>query len=165
MLDRRGRRGIGRTEIAIGVGAVVLVIALALILMSGGSGKQEQRAELPANVDSICQHEIAFKGAFEDYVSAEAAPRAFTALGPEPVAWEPSRGFKKLSWAPKNKETVYGSYQVVATEDGFEVTGMSDIDGDGEKAVYKASHTFTGDEKDGQGCANPAKATTGDDVY
>ncbi|TNE85797.1 MAG: hypothetical protein EP330_24485 [Deltaproteobacteria bacterium] len=146
------RRGIGRTEIAIGVGAVVLVIALALILTSGSSGKSE-RTELPLNVDSIRTAEITIQGAFGDYVSAEASPRPATEVSPDPVAWEPSAGFKKLSWAPKVKDKVYGSYQVVASESGFEVTGVSDLDGDGERAIYKADQD-----------AN-AKAETGENVY
>ncbi|MCO4746474.1 MAG: hypothetical protein KC912_16875 [Proteobacteria bacterium] len=149
MLDRRG---IGRTEIAIGVGAVVLVIALALIMTSGSSGKSE-RTELPLNVDSIRTAEITLQGAFGDFVSAEASPRPATAVNAEPVAWTPSAGFKKLSWAPKVKDKVYGSYQVVASETGFEVTGVADIDGDGERAIFKADQD-----------AN-AKATTGENVY
>ena len=69
------------------------------------------------------------------------------------MKWTPSNGFKKLSWAPKNKDQVYGSYQVVATNEGFEVTGAADLDGDGNRAVYTA-------DKD-----NNAKATTGENVY
>lgn len=149
MLDRRG---IGRTEIAIGVGAVVLVIALALILTSGSSDKSD-RTELPLNVDSIRTAEITLQGAFGDYVSAEASPRAAAEVNADPVAWAPSKGFKNLSWAPKVKDKVWGSYQVVASPDGFEVTGVSDLDGDGTRAIYKADQD-----------AN-AKATTGPDVY
>lgn len=144
--------GIGRTEIAIGVGAVVLIIALALVLTSGSSEKMD-RTELPLNVDSIRTAEITLQEAFGDYVSAEASPRAAADVGKTPVAWAPSAGFKKLSWAPRNKDQVYGSYQVVASDDGFEVTGVADMDGDGQRAVYTANKDTN------------AKATTGENVY
>ena len=149
MLDRRG---IGRTEIAIGVGAVVLVIALALILTSGSSGKSE-RTELPLNVDSIRTAEITLQGAFGDYVSAEASPRAAADVGPNPVAWKGSAGFKKLPWAPKVRDKVYGSYQVIASDDDFEVTGVTDLDGDGNQARFTAN------------AENRATSQTGADVY
>lgn len=149
MLDRRG---IGRTEIAIGIGAVVLVIALALILTSGSSEKSN-RAEVPLNVDSIRTAEITLQGAFGDYVSAEASPRSATEVNADPVPWAPSSGFKKLSWAPRSKDAVWGSYQVVAGPEGFEVTGVSDMDGDGERAIYTADQDTN------------AKATTGENVH
>ena len=146
------RRGIGRTEIMIGVAVVVLLALIVGGLMMGSSSKSN-RAEVPLNVDAIRTAEITYQEAFEDYVSASAAPRAATAVNEKPVAWNPTEGFKKLAWAPENEEAVYGSYQVVAKEDGFTVTGTCDVDGDGNRAVYTAN------------AENNAQRDTPEDVY
>ena len=129
---------IGRNELIL-IGAVVLAVALlVLVPFLLSSGKAEHREECRLQVEAIRQAELQYQEAFGEFVGAEPAPRAPTAVGPEPVAWQPTEGFRKLSWAPEAEE-VYGSFQVAATREGFTVTGTCDVDGDGERAVFQAT--------------------------
>lgn len=129
----------------IAVVVVVLIIGLATLL-AGGSGASE-RQEVGLNVDLIRNAEIEYHAAFEEYVSADAAPRDPLAVDGTAVEWKPSRGFETLSWKPKT-EKVYGSYSVNARSDGFTVLGVCDTDGDGTQARFegtldKAAHMTT----------------------
>ena len=65
----------------------------------------------------------------------------------------PTDGFKKLSWAPATEE-VRGAYQVSTGDDDFTVEGACDVDGDSERAIYKATKEDV-----------PAAATTESGVY
>jgi type II secretory pathway pseudopilin PulG len=143
---------VGRNELIL-IGAVVLAVALlVLVPYLWSSGKADKREQCRQQVEAIRQAEIQYQEAFGDFVGAEAAPRAPTEVGPEPVPWAATEGFRRLSWAP-DVEEVYGSYQVAVTRDDFTVTGTCDVDGDGERAVF----TATKDQE--------ATATTGSSVY
>jgi len=135
MHQRRGE--IGRTEILIGV-AVVAVLALIAVPLGLNRAKNSKLSEVPLNVDLIRVSEIKYASAFNKFIPATAAPREAHAVDAEFVKWEPSAGFKKLSWAPETEE-VRGSYQVRTTDAGFEVEGVCDVDGDGQRAVFKAT--------------------------
>lgn len=155
MLGRRPsgtRRGIGRTEVLIGV-AVVAVLGVIALALFGDVGRKAASQEAPMLVDSIRDFEFAYQEPFGEYVSADAAPRAPHEVDQRPVPWTSNAGFDKLGWAPEDVEEVYGSYRVSATSTGFTVTGVTDVDGDGERASYVA----TEQEK--------AKATTPSNVY
>lgn len=131
------RRGLGRTEILIGV-AVVAVLALITVPLGVSMSKKSRRAEVPLNVDAIRTAEIEYQSAFSEYVPADAAPRAPHAVDADAVPWQPTDGFKRLSWAPEQDE-VRGSYSVQATRDAFTVTGACDVDGDGNRAIFTAT--------------------------
>ncbi len=146
--------GIGRTEVLIGL-AVIAVLALITLPLMRGTSNDALRAEVPLNVNQIRIAETEQKEAFGDYLSAEAAPRKPEAVNATPVKWEATRGFKKLSWDPENREEVYGSYSVAATADGFTVKGTCDTDGDGRRANFTASSSEDG----------AAKMTSAEDVY
>jgi hypothetical protein len=128
----------GRNEILVGV-AVLAVAMLIVVPVVLSSNRKSRRDEVPRVVDAIRQAEIDYHDAFGDYVSAEVAPRPAHAVGADAVPWEPTEGFKKLSFSPE-EENVYGSYQVQAEPDGFKVVGTCDVDGDGERAVFEATH-------------------------
>lgn len=130
---------LGRNEILIGIAVVAVLILVAIPLLLSGS-KQGQIAEVPLNVNGIRTAEIQYHDAFNEYVSAESAPRPPHAVDPTPVEWVPSRGFKRLSWEPETP-TVVGSYSVTATSDGFTVFGACDVDGDGARATFEATLT------------------------
>lgn len=149
MHQRRGE--IGRTEILIGV-AVVAVLALIAVPLGLNRAKNSKLSEVPLNVDLIRVSEIDYHSAFSKYVPATAAPREPHAVDTELIKWVPSPGFEKLSWAPEGGE-VRGSYQVRTTDDGFEVEGACDVDGDGQRAIFKATKDAT------------AAATTASGVY
>jgi type II secretory pathway pseudopilin PulG len=129
---------IGRNEILIGV-AVLVVAILIVVPIVVSTSRSSRLEELEKNVNAIRTAELQYHDAFGEYVSTEAAPRPPYAVDPNPVAWAPTDGFRKLSWAP-DTEAVLGSYQVQAEGAGFKVIGSCDIDGDGERAVFEATH-------------------------
>jgi hypothetical protein len=129
---------IDRNQILIGV-AVLVVVMMVVAPMVISSSKSSRMGEVEANVNAIRQAELQYHDAFGEFVSAEAAPRPAYEVDPDPVAWAPTEGFRKLSWAPET-ELVVGSYQVQAEGDGFKVIGSCDVDGDGERAVFEATH-------------------------
>ena len=142
---------IGRNEILVGVAIlVVAVLVVSTIFVSGNGGGHLD--ELLVNVEALRQAELQYKGAFGDYVSADAAPRAPHEVDGNAVPWTPSEGFRKLSWAPPN-EAVVGSYQIRTDPDGFTVIGTCDLDGDGQRAIVEAS------------AGNAAHVVSADGVY
>jgi len=141
----------GRNEILIGV-AVLAVALLIVVPFLLSNGKGDKREEIARNVEEIRQAELQYADAFGGFVSAEDSPQAFDRVGPEPVPWKASEGFRKLSWAPQSKE-VYGTYRVTVSREDFTVTGRSDIDGDGVPAEFTATRE------------SPATMTTASGVY
>jgi len=141
----------GRNEILIVIAVIAVLILVAVPLLLSGN-KTGQRDEVPLNVNAIRTAEIQYHDAFGDYISAEAAPRPPHAVDATAVPWEPSRGFRRLSWSPETEE-VLGSYSVSATRDGFTVSGACDVDGDGARATFEAT------------LDDEAKATSADNVY
>lgn len=133
----RDRRGVGRTEVIVGV-AVVALLLLVTVPLWLSTSRKSARAEVPLLVNAIRTAEITYEKAFDDYVSAEAAPRPLTAVDDQKVPWRSTPGFDRLAWQPDATE-VWGAYQVVAREDGFTVTGTCDIDGDGSRATFIAT--------------------------
>lgn len=129
---------VGRSQVLVGV-AVLAVAILIIVPIVVSNSKSNRLEELEKNVNAIRIAEIEYRQAFGEYVSADAAPRAPHAVDGNPVPWVPSNGFRKLSWAPDD-EQVIGSYQVQADKDGFKVIGACDVDGDGERAIYEATH-------------------------
>jgi hypothetical protein len=149
------RRGIGRTEVLIGV-AVIAVLGLIAVPLVLSSGKNGARNEVPLFVNSIREAELAYQKPFGEYVSAAPAPRAISSLDGNAVAWTSNEGFDKIGWSPEKKlgtSEIYGSYKVSATNTGFTITGTCDLDGDGERAIWIAT------EKE------EAKPTTAANVY
>ena len=141
----------GRAEIMVGV-AVVALIVLVAIPLGRNMSKKAKRNELTENVNSIRIVVMAHHDAFQEYVSASAAPRGPYEVNPNAVPWTASEGFRKLSWAPDAPD-VRGSYQVEVVGDGFKITGTADIDGDGQRSVVEATQ------------AHSAKLVSDDSVY
>lgn len=136
----RQRRGeVGRNEILIGVAVVALLLLIA-VPFGISKSKKSRRAEVPLLVKAIHQAEVDYKAAFaaEGFVTCEAAPRPMHAVDKEPTKWASNRGFDRLAWAPEAAE-VYGAYKVTVDGDNFVVNGACDIDGDGERALFKAT--------------------------
>jgi hypothetical protein len=128
---------IGRTHIIIGAAVLLVILAITLPLL-GSVNQKSLRAEVPKNVNQIREAEITYNEAFESYVSAEAAPRDPLKVDSIAVPWEPSAGFRKLSWSPEEAE-VRGSYTVAARGDDFTVTGVCDVDDDKNLARFEAT--------------------------
>jgi hypothetical protein len=132
------RRGIGRTEVGIGIG-VVVVLCIIAIPLTMGSSKTTKIDQVRDNVALLRAIEIEQMEAFGSYVAASAAPRGADEVDTNPIQWKTTSGFDRLAWAPSTNE-VYGSYRIMADKDGFKVVGECDLDGDGVRAVFEATH-------------------------
>ena len=128
---------LGRTEVLIGL-AVLLVLGLLAIPLARGGGHKAKRGEVPIIVNEIRAAALAIKEHYGEYYSAKPAPRGPTEVDADTVEWLPSDGFIRLTFEPSMTQ-LRGSYSVAATEDGFTVTGTCDVDGDGNRAVFKAT--------------------------
>ena len=131
---------LGRTQIAIAV-AVLAIMGLMAVPFTTSCGKKNHLADIQQNAEDLRQAELRHKDAFSEYIAAEDAPRAQTAVNGLAVSWEGTRGFDRLSWAPGNVAEVWASYRVVRTESGFTVTAKCDLDGDGRMAVFTATES------------------------
>ncbi|MFZ5476305.1 MAG: type IV pilin protein [Myxococcota bacterium] len=96
-----------------------------------------KRAEVPATVDAIKVAELAHHAAFDTWVAAGSERDARSRVGKQKQLPPRDPGWEKLGWAPADPQ--YGAYWVVVTGDGFEVHGVSDVDGDGVLAEYVAT--------------------------
>ena len=97
---------------------------------------KSKRAELPVIVKSIKMAMQYYKEETGKYISIEAYPKK-TSTTPQEWVEAESGGFATIGLVPDFYQ--YGSYWVEATEDDFTVYGISDIDGDGVYATYKAT--------------------------
>ncbi|MFT4623536.1 MAG: hypothetical protein ACI8PZ_002192 [Myxococcota bacterium] len=132
--------GLSRNQLAIGAAvALLLVVVIVFLAMRGGGGDSSVRDQVLADVEAIRAHELDHKNIFGDYIAADAAPRAPHLVNGDAVAWEPTRGFERLSWEPSDPAEVRGSYSVVLEPDGFRVIGVSDADADGKVARVEAT--------------------------
>ncbi len=103
-----------------------------------------KRAEVPANVDAIKTTELAYDAAFDGFVPCGSRGDAESMVGKNQHDWfdDPAAPcFEQLGWQPDGK--VRGSYWVTvdAAHHEFTVYGVSDVDGDGQVAEYRASLT------------------------
>lgn len=101
--------------------------------------------ELKLTIDAIKLQELAYDAAFDEFVEADPAPRAITALTPEAVAWVGNPGFDKLGWRPDGPIAGCYSVHVTRSEDGgahFQVDGWLDADGDGVPAHWMATEAI-----------------------
>ncbi len=103
-----------------------------------------KRSEVPTTVDAIRQAELAWFAGNGEYLACGSEDSASTNLGklPQPLADATAACFRRLGWEPKGD--LRGGYWVdVGERDdgtaGFEVWGVSDVDGDGEPAIYMAT--------------------------
>lgn len=127
----------GRTEtaIAIGIAIVVLIIGIAAFGMSGNADK---RAEVERFVTSIREAELAHFEKFDEYIGTDWVPRPRFEVNDEAVSWPEEGAFSHLGWTPTDRD-VFGTYRVTVTGDDFTVTGVSDVDNDGQQAVFVAT--------------------------
>ncbi len=54
------------------------------------------------------------------------------------VSYDHGSSWAHLGWTPTDRR-VFGTYRVTVTGDGFTVTGVSDVDNDGQQAVFVAT--------------------------
>ncbi|MEO0603519.1 MAG: hypothetical protein AAF211_18920 [Myxococcota bacterium] len=128
-----------RTTLYIGV-ALVVVAVLAVIGVALTPTSMGSRIDaIEADVERLRAAELDHFEAFGEALPAAGAPRAPGSLGPDPVPWSPSEGFRKLAWAPADREAVFASYSVTVDGSDFVVVARCDLDGDGVLAEFRAT--------------------------
>ena len=97
-----------------------------------------KRAEVPTNMKAIKTALISYESLNDVFVACSAYPSIPTKTTQQ---WTKgaSGGFATLNWQPDG--AVRGSYQVSTTSTNFIITGLSDVDGDGNVATYVATRT------------------------
>ena len=142
----RLRPGFSLVELMITV-AIIGVLAGIAVPSWRESQMRAKRAEIPANVEGIRVAEQAYFASFDTYVSEPAGyPRELTydeydrQLHAWPAA-DAAGGFTSLGWVPFGE--VRGSYSIPAGDElTYEVQGLSNVDGDGDAALYWCTETY-----------------------
>lgn len=116
--------------------AIMSILAAIAVPAYRGAVFSSRRAELPINVRAIEGQEQAYLASYNDYIEAAQTPSS--APGPNLVNFGAgSAGFQAIAYAPSGK--VRGVYSVTVSGDIATVTGQSDVDGDGVRAVYQST--------------------------
>ena len=127
----------GRTEVAIGVVVAVVVVVIGIVAF-GLSGDADKRAEVERYVTAIRDAELAHYEKFDEFIGTNWAPRPRFEVDDKAVGWTGGPAFSKLGWTAPDG-VVFGAYRVTVTGEDFTVTGVSDVDNDGQQAVFVAS--------------------------
>jgi type IV pilus assembly protein PilA len=132
---RISKKGFSLVELMIVVAIIGILAAIAIPNFLTMQLKAK-RGEVPGNVDGIKTSEVSYDAAFDGYLNAGVSPRS--TLDKTAVAWTPAdANWTSLGWSPDGE--VRGNYAVTgAVATNFNVTGNSDVDGDGNQATYTA---------------------------
>lgn len=155
MRGMRKTAGYSMVEMLVTV-AIIGVLAAIGIPSWTQSQSRAKRAEVPANVEGIRVAQLAYYAAFDTFVpettwypSELTGDEADKQLKNWPAA-DSAGGFTTLGWRPYG--AVRAAYSMPDGDaDSFEVQGLSDVDGDGDQALYWCTEAAacgweTGDE-------------------
>jgi prepilin-type N-terminal cleavage/methylation domain-containing protein len=96
---------------------------------------RSKRGELASNVEGIKSAELAYKAAFNAYLTVPQHPLN---PGKGTQEWERPSAWEVLGWMPDG--AVRGSYLATSNNsEEFDVDGYSDVDADDEYAHYRAT--------------------------
>jgi len=132
----RTNKGFSLVELMIVVAIIGILAAIAIPNFISMQLKAK-RGEIPGNVDGIKTSELAYDAAFDGYVTATVQPRGNGSLNKTAITWVSNAAWSALNWAPDG--LVRGNYMTASDATNFTVTGVSDVDDDGNNATYTAT--------------------------
>lgn len=129
---RNDRRGLSRWEVLLGLLLVAVTVAYAkprFMLFH----LQTQRSELGMVLESLRDAQLAHHRTHRDWFDLPPSPQGLGSVGTHKVRWSGND-----HWHPPLDE-LRGSYRTERTPDGLVLIGECDIDGDGVRAVFRAT--------------------------
>lgn len=104
-----------------------------------GAHYKSKRGELAFRIAEIREAEVAYHKKHGRYLplDSEAVARQSGVVGAGRGTWTPGPAWEKLDWRPPRPQR--GAYWVEVNDQGFEVHGICDLDGDGAVAHFSAT--------------------------